>query len=1198
MADFYSNANINPGQYNDIRAMQAAKAEENIQALKTQQQLAQDAQNQLAARAAEARAVYAKIQTPKYLYGQNISGQLARTTGMGQIREYQGRVSDVSGQVSQAQQEIESGIKQMGEAKQYWQAAKPVFAKYSQESNMPVFMGYAASPGEAESLLQQYTPADAPGGYGTVTAETLRNATIVDTGKGMQVLLPAYSGGKQVIGAPGIQMGISTSEKYLDIPKPLPDVSKTFTQAFPNNVLPDFTGGRTYIPPSGKYDISGGRWISKAPEPVYKTVEAFQSAVQQRIPYTIREEGKNYITLPAFAPPLWLKTENISKSQLPGYAEIKQRPQSFKEVATSGGGLLKYVSEKAGTLTEDFLRDINKQPLSRMEKSFPQYSFKPVAQAMTGEYFKQQRAEEIAQQRAVRETTLNFENQIKDKVAMIQNAKQQKFNDEVSSKGFANEQEYNSWANKRAEELNKEGQKEIDAYINKNSNAFQKELLSNVNEAEKYAVTNRLNEYVANLKYSLFTSPVGIPVSIINTVLSTSSPQAFVSMGKEQIAFAKQYPEKFLGQAVGLGIAGELGGLGLGAIGKGMLTRKAEEIAKETKIPLEGNVERFLKPLGEDVFASKVKLNIKSARPFVKEEFQQPKEMSTLGQAAWWGLSEMPKAVFNEIFNIVPEVSQVGRLPKEVNLPFTIEFPKAEFMAVTTREGTGIGVGESIIRIAERGKPTTYIKAVEPIRVLTEEQALAPALLEYFRTSKNKEALLGFKTEQTGFDVGISKVKSKLLKVTSPIRRTVKIESSLIIPRQKIIEQSKALIERQEPVNFFVPKEKLPQFDVALLNKAIMNEKWNLIGGAGRGEKAAKAGIKKANIQKTPFSKTYPEKPIFEFDYGKALTEVGGKIKQLLKQKKAAKKTKGVESYINLEAISAESYARAALTKALESNPFIMQTSGFGFYPGEIAVNIGKSLPKPFPVFRQISKPVSQIRQNQFNLSIPKQISPTKEKAGQRQISLPKEKIGVSAVELPVVRQREFVIPKEMPRQFERIAQEPRQASRLKQISKEAVAVYPTVRISPPKIKGIIIPPKMKKTGGEFDLTKKKKGRGYLLYTRKEGKPTLVTPTPLVKEEAFGLGAKVTKGTARASFFLKPTAKPAVEMGLPKATQKQLFATGVFRPKIRGGTYVRNPLEVVQKREKRMATRPEVIDIHSYLKHNRTRMKGGMGIRI
>jgi hypothetical protein len=102
-------------------------------------------------------------------------------------------------------------------------------------------------------------------------------------------------------------------------------------------------------------------------------------------------------------------------------------------------------------------------------------------------------------------------------------------------------------------------------------------------------------------------------------------------------------------------------------------------------------------------------------------------------------------------------------------------------------------------------------------------------------------------------------------------------------------------------------------------------------------------------------------------------------------------------------------------------------------------------------------------------------------------------------------------------------------------------------------------------------------GMSYLVKTRSRGKEVLLATKPLVKEEAIYLGAKVSRGTARASFELVPIAGEARGGMFPRMTEAE--ARREFRYPIRGGRPTMEPLKFVQPSATRISSRGEIKEI-------------------
>jgi hypothetical protein len=134
----------------------------------------------------------------------------------------------------------------------------------------------------------------------------------------------------------------------------------------------------------------------------------------------------------------------------------------------------------------------------------------------------------------------------------------------------------------------------------------------------------------------------------------------------------------------------------------------------------------------------------------------------------------------------------------------------------------------------------------------------------------------------------------------------------------------------------------------------------------------------------------------------------------------------------------------------------------------------------------------------------------------------------------------------------------------------------------------LIIPPRVPikrrlpiKDEEERRRRKKKGSPGYLVFTKKFGKPLLLTKAPIEKGKALALGVKVTKSSARASFELVPTKRKAVFSPLQPITETKVYSMG-FRAPIRKGRLQPSQLKFVQKRSTRLGTRAEVLAVKSY----------------
>jgi len=110
---------------------------------------------------------------------------------------------------------------------------------------------------------------------------------------------------------------------------------------------------------------------------------------------------------------------------------------------------------------------------------------------------------------------------------------------------------------------------------------------------------------------------------------------------------------------------------------------------------------------------------------------------------------------------------------------------------------------------------------------------------------------------------------------------------------------------------------------------------------------------------------------------------------------------------------------------------------------------------------------------------------------------------------------------------------------------------------------------------------KQKIGGGYFVLTKKQGKPTVITPKPLIKGEALAFGVKYTKKTERATFKLVPTKMKPTRIQIKPLTESQVYKMG-YRPPVRKGRVLPSTTTFIQKRPTRLGTKAEVKAVQSY----------------
>lgn len=121
----------------------------------------------------------------------------------------------------------------------------------------------------------------------------------------------------------------------------------------------------------------------------------------------------------------------------------------------------------------------------------------------------------------------------------------------------------------------------------------------------------------------------------------------------------------------------------------------------------------------------------------------------------------------------------------------------------------------------------------------------------------------------------------------------------------------------------------------------------------------------------------------------------------------------------------------------------------------------------------------------------------------------------------------------------------------------------------------------------KFKPEPKKKGvPGFLVMTKKRGKPFLISRQPLEKGQALSVGLKYTKRTERATFKLVPTKEKATRLfGVPSITETQVYRAG-YRPPVKKGKYQARTDVFIQKTPTRMGTFSERKAIQQYRRSN------------
>jgi hypothetical protein len=104
--------------------------------------------------------------------------------------------------------------------------------------------------------------------------------------------------------------------------------------------------------------------------------------------------------------------------------------------------------------------------------------------------------------------------------------------------------------------------------------------------------------------------------------------------------------------------------------------------------------------------------------------------------------------------------------------------------------------------------------------------------------------------------------------------------------------------------------------------------------------------------------------------------------------------------------------------------------------------------------------------------------------------------------------------------------------------------------------------------------------QGYYVLTTKRKKEFLITPKPLVKEQALAFGAAVVRKSARATFRLVPTQTQPVKIAIKGIKETDVFRMG-FRLPVKKGITQPAQLKFIQRKPLRMGRVSEYKEIQA-----------------
>lgn len=238
------------------------------------------------------------------------------------------------------------------------------------------------------------------------------------------------------------------------------------------------------------------------------------------------------------------------------------------------------------------------------------------------------------------------------------------------------------------------------------------------------------------------------------------------------------------------------------------------------------------------------------------------------------------------------------------------------------------------------------------------------------------------------------------------------------------------------------------------------------------------------------------------------------------------------------------------------------------------------------PTITPIIKPIS--KQVQLGIQIPKEAVGVKVVQRVAPISATALRVISRTKQLPRLALAQPVAVKKLQRIGQRAAQALRVTPAQRQIQRAIQRVVPrvtpattltprapTLRVTP---RALLIPTasaaRRRRAGL---LVPRRKPMGFQVFVRRRGREVRVSPLGLRYGEALALGRKVTKRTAAAQFFLKPTRGRVGTLGLRPISERALALE--FRKPIKRGKKVADPLRFVQRRTYRIATPGEFREI-------------------